>query len=218
MAGSKDPAGGYLHLRLQTSLMTPSWSTWVIPRWSLGHGPRSLLPRCPCRNWWIYPQPFHSCCQPSRDWSWLLGLLLPHLPHACCFPDTAPQPWSWPGRGPVILALNMHLYQLVLPPPGPEATVDSFLSFVGGPPPPQPQQMTPVSMVQTTFSYPHAWMDAISTPRSKDSYQWPPGQPLWRDSHKHSSYKSRQSSSSKGQSSSKDKKLSQSNFCSGGGE
>ena len=61
-------------------------------------------------------------------------------------------------------------------------------------------------------------LDAISTPRSKDSYQRPPGQPFGGDSHKQPSYKSRQSSSSKGQSSSKDKKSSQSTFRSGSRE
>ena len=61
-------------------------------------------------------------------------------------------------------------------------------------------------------------LDAITTPRSKDSYQRPPSQPFRRDSHKQSSYKSRQSSSSKGQFSTKDNKPSQSNFRSGGWE
>ena len=54
-------------------------------------------------------------------------------------------------------------------------------------------------------------LDAIISPRSKDSYQRPPGKPFWRDSQK-SSYKPKQSSSSKGQLSNKDKKpYSQSN-------
>ena len=50
-------------------------------------------------------------------------------------------------------------------------------------------------------------------PRSKDSYQKPPGQPFWRDSQK-SSYKPKQSSSTKGQLSNNNKKpYSRSNFC-----
>ena len=71
------------------------------------------------------------------------------LPGRCYVPP--PQPWSWPGQA--VLALNMHLCQQVPPPPGPGVTVDIFLSFVGGLPPPQPQQMTTVSTVQTPSSY-----------------------------------------------------------------
>ena len=52
----------------------------------------------------------------------------------------------------------------------------------------------------------HSPMDAIPTARSKDSYQRPLGQSFRRYSKKQSSYRPRQSSSSKGKSSAKDKK------------
>ena len=84
------------------------------------------------------------------------------LPGHCYVPP--PHPWSWPGQGPAAPAINMHLYQPVPPPPGPGATVDSFLSFVGGPPPPQPQQMTPASSVKITSSYPTVLGRIFSSP------------------------------------------------------
>ena len=61
--------------------------------------------------------------------------------------------------------------------------------------------------------------DALLSPRSQVSYRRPAGQSFRKDSsQKHSSYKSWQTSSSKGSFQAKDKKpSSQSNFCSGGG-
>ena len=68
----------------------------------------------------------------------------------------------------------------------------------------------PINLISLSLSH-QSPLDAIISPRSKDSYQRPPGKPFWRDSQK-SSYKPKQSSSSKGQLSNKDKKpYSQSN-------
>ena len=58
-------------------------------------------------------------------------------------------------------------------------------------------------------------LDAIHTPRSKDSYQRPPGQSFRRDFQK-SSNRPKQSSSSKGQSYSKDRKPTSQQYCSSG--
>ena len=61
----------------------------------------------------------------------------------------------------------------------------------------------PINLISLSLSH-QSPLDAIISPRSKDSYQRPPGKPFWRDSQK-SSYKPKQSSSSKGQLSNKDK-------------
>ena len=169
MAGSKDPAGvlptppppdkpydSFLvpmdHFRTVSTLPAPQPAT-AVPLPELVTLPTAL------------PQPFAAFEGPvmtPRAPSSTPRTRMP-LPGHCHVPP--PQPWSWPGRDPAVPAINMHLYQPVPPPPGPGATVDSFLSFVGGPPPPQPQQMTPATSVQTTSSYPPALGRIFSSPR-----------------------------------------------------
>ena len=85
------------------------------------------------------------------------------LPGHCYVPP--PQPWSWAGRGPAVPDLNLYLYQPVPPHLGTGAASDAFISSVGRPPTPHPQQLTTVSTIQTPLCYSPALGQIYSSPR-----------------------------------------------------
>ena len=95
------------------------------------------------------PQPFSTYEGPvltPRDPSSAPRLRM-FLPGRCYVPPL--QPWSWPGWGSAFPDLNMHLYQSVPPRPGTGAASDAFLSSVGRPHTPHPQQLMTDSTDQT---------------------------------------------------------------------
>ena len=88
-----------------------------------------------------------------------------------------PQAWPWPGQGSTVPDLNMHLYQPVPPRPDAGAASDTFLSSVGRPPTPHPQQLTMGSTDQTPSSPippPHPNPPPPPTPQPQPPNPHPP--------------------------------------------